>query len=186
MDIAGEHRIAAARQVVWNALNDTAVLQACIPGCEELQRLSDTILKARVLVQLGPVKSIFTTHITLNELNPPTSYTIVGEGNAGSVGSGRGEARVRLAEEGAMTLLTYTVDLKLRGKLAQLGARLLEGATRQLANDFFASFAMQLDADAHKVLAPERPAAAVRRRSWLVGGAVLGLGLLIWLLARIW
>ncbi len=186
MDIAGEHRIAAARQVVWNALNDTAVLQACIPGCEELQRLSDTILKARVLVQLGPVKSIFTTYITLDELNPPTSYTIVGEGVAGSAGSGRGEARVRLAEDGALTLLTYTVDLKLRGKLAQVGSRLLEGATRQLANDFFASFAMQLDANAHKALPQEGSTAAVRSRSWLIGGAVLGLGVLIWLLVRIW
>lgn len=196
MAIQGEYRIGAPRETVWLALNDPEVLRACIPGCEQLEKRSDTEIDARINAQLGPVRSVFATRITLTELDPPAGCTLTGEGK-GAVGFGKGSARVELVEEPGATLLRYTADLRLGGKLAQVGSRLLEGATRQLADQFFECFAKRLDAGAGRSEPPapqegaagaSPAAAAPAQRSqarWVVaaGGFVL-LALVIWMLAR--
>jgi carbon monoxide dehydrogenase subunit G len=145
MSIQGEYRIAAPRAAVWDALNDTATLQACIPGCESMNRLSDTEIEARILAQLGPIRSTFATRIVLSEMDPPNGYRLTGEGK-GPTGFGKGSARVNLVEEAGQTVLTYTAELGLGGKLAQVGSRLVEAASRQLADQFFATLSGRLEA----------------------------------------
>ncbi len=188
MAIQGEYRIAASRDAVWAALNDAAVLQACIPGCEELNKVSDTEIDAKINAQLGPVRSVFATKIALAELNPPVSYTLSGEGK-GVAGFGKGSAKVELTEDGAATILRYSADLKLGGKLAQVGSRLLEAATRQLADQFFDAFAKRLDSGATRAEPPppEAPVSAASSGSgnwvwWLVAVAVTAAA--VWLVLR--
>lgn len=183
MPIQGEYRIAATREVVWTALNDTEVLKACIPGCEELQRLSDTDIDGRINAQLGPVRSVFATRIQLTDVNPPSGYTISGEGKAAS-GFGKGSARVELVDDAGVTVLRYSADMHLGGKLAQVGSRLLEGATRQLADQFFDAFAKRLDAGATKKVELPVAGGGANIRGWLIAvGAALA-ALIIWLLTR--
>lgn len=150
MAIEGEYRIGGPRETVWAALNDVEILKQCIPGCEELVRTSETEIDGRIRAQLGPVRASFGARILLADLNPPASYTLSGEGKA-AVGFGKGSARVELIEEEAGTLLRYSATMQLGGKLAQLGSRLVEGATRQLADQFFAAFAQLLDPNSTKV-----------------------------------
>jgi uncharacterized protein len=144
MKLEGEYRIAAPRQRVWDALNNPVVLQACIPGCQELVLVSPSEIDTRILAQLGPVKSVFATRITLTDLQPPERYTLSGEGKGAAAGFGRGQAIVSLREEQAATVLCYTAEIKVGGKLAQIGSRLIEGAARKLTDEFFGQFAQQL------------------------------------------
>ncbi|WP_139111101.1 SRPBCC family protein, partial [Stappia indica] len=109
MDLLGEYRILAGRGAVWSALNDADVLRRCIPGCEELEKVSDREMTATVVAKIGPVKATFKGAVTLENLNPPESYTIVGEGKGGVAGFAKGAADVSLAEDGAETVLSYTV-----------------------------------------------------------------------------
>lgn len=145
MEVKGEYRIAAARGIVWDALNDPLILQKCIPGCESLERSADNEYAGRIAAAIGPVRAKFDTRIKLENLDPPQGYTITGESKAGAAGFGRGSADVRLAEEGGSTLLTYTAELKVGGKLAQVGSRLVVGATRKIADDFFGCLAAELE-----------------------------------------
>jgi len=141
MDINGEFEIPASRQRVWEALNDPDVLAQCIPGCESIERESDTELLAKMKAKIGPVKARFESHISLSNLDPPNSYTLSGEGKGGPAGFGKGSADVTLADSGANTMLSYTATLQVGGKLAQVGSRLVGGAARKIANDFFSKFA---------------------------------------------
>lgn len=141
MEMTGEYAIAAPRQRVWEALNDPETLKACIPGCETLTKTSDTSFEARVKAKVGPVSATFTGAVTLQDLNPPVSYTIAGEGKGGVAGFAKGGATVALAEQEGGTLLTYNVEAQIGGKLAQLGQRLVNGAAKKLADEFFAKFA---------------------------------------------
>ncbi|MFT5394730.1 MAG: carbon monoxide dehydrogenase subunit G [Gammaproteobacteria bacterium] len=141
MDITGEYRLAVARETVWEALNDPAVLGECIPGCESIEQLSETQFSAKVVAKVGPVKAGFDTHVTLSDLNPPQSYTLTGEGKGGAAGFARGSAEVTLAEDGADTVLTYSARIQPGGKLAQVGSRLIGGTARKLAEQFFSKFA---------------------------------------------
>jgi hypothetical protein len=184
--IEGEYRVNAPRQAVWDALNDAEVLKACIPGCEHIERKSDTEVEARIQAALGPVRSVFATRIELKDLNPPVSYTLSGEGKAAS-GFGKGTARVELAEDGAVTVLRYSAEMRLGGKLAQVGSRLVEGATRQLADQFFDTFAKRLDAGAQRVEVappPAEGAGAGMRLVWILLALALAGGLAWWLLSR--
>ncbi|MBL4876325.1 MAG: carbon monoxide dehydrogenase subunit G, partial [Cohaesibacteraceae bacterium] len=119
MDLKGEYRIPASREKVWNALNDPEILRACIPGCDELVKISDTEMTAAVTTKIGPVKAKFKGAVTLENLNPPESYTIVGEGKGGAAGFAKGSAEVRLVEDGDYTILTYEAKAKVGGKLAE-------------------------------------------------------------------
>jgi len=141
MDMSGEYRIAAPRERVWAALNDPEVLRQCIPGCESLEKLSDTQLKATARLKIGPVSARFSGEVTLSDLDPPNGYTITGSGSGGAAGFGKGGARVTLAEDGPdATRLSYTAEAQVGGKLAQIGSRLVQGTAKKLADDFFAQF----------------------------------------------
>lgn len=140
MDMTGEERIAAPREAVWKALNDVDVLRQCIPGCESLEKVSDTDMAAKVKLQIGPVRAAFTGKVTLSDIDPPNGYRISGEGQGGVAGYAKGGAVVRLLEDGAGTLLKYEAKADVGGKLAQLGGRLIDSTAKKLAGDFFQKF----------------------------------------------
>ena len=144
MDISGEFTIPAPRERVWVALNDPEVLARCIPGCEELQRTGENGFDAKMVAKIGPVKARFDTSIELTDINAPQSYTISGQGKGGPAGFGKGAAQVVLEDQGAETVLRYSADLQVGGKLAQIGSRLVGGAARKIANDFFSRFVKEL------------------------------------------
>ncbi len=155
MDMTGEHRIAAPRETVWAALNDPEILRQCIAGCEDIEKTSDTEFAAKVTAKVGPVKARFGGKVTLSDIDPPNGYTITGEGNGGAAGFAKGGATVVLSTEGAETVLRYTVQANVGGKLAQLGSRLIDGTARKMAEDFFSKFSELVAGQA--VAAPEIP-----------------------------
>ena len=163
MDLTGEYRIAAPRDAVWRALNDPEILKQAIPGCEEIQKISDTEMTAKVTSRVGPVKASFAGKVTLSDLDPPNGYKISGEGQGGVAGFARGGADVRLKpdESGAGTILTYTANAAVGGKLAQIGSRLIEGAAKQTADQFFSKFAEIVSAGAAPAAASAETAAPV-------------------------
>ncbi len=148
MDMTGERRIPAPRQKVWDALNDPAVLKAAIPGCKTLEKVSDSDLRATAAVRIGPIAAQFTGKVQLLDLNPPTSYRIAGEGQGGVAGFANGGATVRLADEGGFTLLSYEVKAQVGGKIAQLGARLIDATAKQMADQFFDRFSAEVSGPA--------------------------------------
>jgi carbon monoxide dehydrogenase subunit G len=159
MDMTGEYRIPAPRQRVWEALNDPAILKAAIPGCEELNKVGDNELEARVKAKVGPVSATFTGKVTLNDLNPPESYRIAGEGKGGAAGYAKGGAEVNLAEDGADTILRYSAKADVGGKLAQIGSRLIQGTAKKMADDFFGKFSA-IVGERYAAEVPAAPAAA--------------------------
>jgi hypothetical protein len=144
MDMTGEYRISAPREQVWAALNDPATLQASLPGCQSLEKLSDREFAATVVAKVGPVQAKFNGNVTLSNLNPPESYTISGEGKGGAAGFAKGGADVRLLEDGEVTVLTYTAKADVGGKLAQLGSRLIDGTAKKMADEFFNNFSREV------------------------------------------
>jgi uncharacterized protein len=146
MEIAGEYRIPVAREAVWAALNDPEVLARCIPGCRELVQVSPDVMNARVALKIGPVSATFAGTVRLEDVRPPEGYTLVGQGNGGMAGFARGRAAVALASDGAGTVLTYTAEAEVGGKIATLGGRLMQTTSRKLADAFFGNFAAALGA----------------------------------------
>ena len=140
MDLTGEYRIPAPREAVWAALNDPEILKQCIPGCEEIVKLSDTEMTAKVTARVGPVKASFAGKVTLSDLDPPNGYRISGEGQGGVAGFAKGGADVSLASAGQDTRLSYKVKANVGGKLAQIGSRLVDAAANKVAGDFFAAW----------------------------------------------
>ena len=147
MILQDEVLIPRDRQTVFDALNDTEILKASIPGCEELIRAADDQLEAKIVVRFGPVKASFASVVMLDASGGPAQFLLSGSGDAGAVGSAKGGAEVNLAEQGEETLLSYEVKIDIVGKLAQLGSRLMEGTTRKLAKKFFTNFETALLAD---------------------------------------
>ncbi len=145
MEMNDSQRINAPRQMVYDALNDAEVLKACIPGCESLEKTSDTQMNATVVLRVGPVKAKFAGSVELSDLVPPQSYTITGEGKGGVAGFARGGATVTLIEDGDGTILEYAVKADIGGKLAQLGSRLIDSTSKKLAKQFFDNFGTLLD-----------------------------------------
>lgn len=146
MEFKGDYRIPASRERVWAGLNDPEVLRLCIPGCEAMTKRSDTEYVATVASKLGPMRVRFTGKVTLSELDPPNGYVITGEGQGGVAGFAKGSARVALADDTQGTLLTYTAQGSVGGKLAQLGARLIDATAHKMAEDFFGKFSEQVGA----------------------------------------
>lgn len=138
MDMTGSHRVEAPQDRVWAALNDPEILRQCIPGCDEVVRLSDTEYTTRVVAKVGPVSAKFSGKVTLSDIDPPNAMTISGEGTGGAAGFGKGGARVTLTPDGRGTLLGYEAHAQVGGKLAQIGSRLVDAAARKMADDFFA------------------------------------------------
>ena len=141
MTMTGEYQLAATRETVWAKLNDAEVLKSCIPGCEELEKTSDTEFRATAKMKVGPVSARFKGRVTLSDIDPPNGYRISGEGEGGVAGFAKGGAVVALADKDGGTLLTYNVEAQIGGKLAQLGQRLINGAAKKLADEFFSNFA---------------------------------------------
>ncbi len=141
LNMSGEVQLNAPRELVWQKLNDPEVLKICIPGCDELNKLSDTEFQAAVTAKIGPVKAKFKGRVHLTDLDPPNGYRISGEGEGGVAGFAKGGAVVALTENEGGTLLRYDVEAQIGGKLAQLGQRLIAGASKKMADDFFRNFA---------------------------------------------
>ena len=146
MTMNGEVELAAPPETVWEKLNDAATLKACIPGCESLEKTSDTGFQAVATIKIGPVKARFKGSVTLSDLDPPNGYKISGQGDGGVAGFATGGATVKLEPKDGGTLLIYTVEAQIGGKLAQLGQRLVNGAAKKLADDFFQKFAATVSA----------------------------------------
>ncbi len=159
MEMTGERRIPAPRQQVWDALNDPEVLRASIPGCESVEREGEDQFKARVAVKIGPMSAKFAGKVKLQNINAPAGYTISGEGSGGAMGFAKGGANVALAETGpAETLLNYNVKAQVGGKIAQLGARLVDSTAKQMADQFFDRFTARFPPPQSE--APPQPEAA--------------------------
>jgi uncharacterized protein len=142
MELNGEARIEAPRTVVWAALNDPDVLKMAIPGCQELEKEGDDAFSAKVVLKVGPIKATFGGRVTLSDIDAPNGYVISGEGQGGVAGFAKGGARVSLTEESAgVTILAYAVKADVGGKLAQLGARMLDSTAKKLSAQFFNTFA---------------------------------------------
>jgi carbon monoxide dehydrogenase subunit G len=140
MEMSGEYRIEAPREKVWAALNDPEILKQSIPGCDEIEQTSDTSFEAQVTAKVGPVKAKFSGAVQLTDIDAPNGYRISGEGKGGAAGFAKGGANVRLEDDGGATLLKYEVDAQVGGKLAQLGARLIDGTAKKMASQFFENF----------------------------------------------
>ena len=141
MTMNGEYQLAVPRETVWAKLNDTEILKACIPGCEQFDKLSDTEFQAVSTTKIGPVKAKFKGKVTLSDLDPPNGYKISGQGDGGVAGFAKGGATVKLEPKEDGTLLSYSVEAQIGGKLAQLGQRLINGAAKKMADEFFKKFA---------------------------------------------
>jgi len=180
----GEYRIAAGIDDVWRGLNDPDVLARCIDGCQSMERRSDQEFVTAVKAKVGPVSATFQAVLTLNDVNPPSSYRIQADVKGGAAGFGKGTAAVALKDEGSTTLLTYQVNANVGGKLAQVGSRLIDGAARKMADDFFAAFGEEISGSV-----PEATGANAERASrfessgrwiiWIVMFAVLLLAMVL-------
>lgn len=145
MEMSGQQLIPATKEEVWAALNDADVLKVCIPGCQELTKSSDTEMSAVAVMKVGPVKARFQGAVTLTDLDPPNGYKITGEGQGGVAGFAKGVATVRLEEADGGTVLNYSVDAQIGGKLSQLGGRLIDVTAKQMAGQFFKRFAEEIE-----------------------------------------
>lgn len=144
MELQGEQWVQASREAVWRALNDPLVLAKCVPGCEEMRRVSDTEIEARLLAKIGPVRAHFSGRILMHDVVPPQSCRIAFEGSGGAAGMAKGESKVTLAEDNGGTRLSYTVEAAVGGKLGQIGGRLINASARKMADEFFQALNEQL------------------------------------------
>lgn len=158
MEMTGEQFIPLPQQRVWEALNDPEVLKACIPGCESIEKVSDTEYKVAMTAAVGPVKARFSGKLLLADLNPPNSYSLSFEGSGGAAGFGKGGAQVSLTPDGSSTKLAYNAKATVGGKLAQVGSRLIDGVAKKMTDDFFVKF--------NQTVAPVPAAEAVPARAW--------------------
>jgi carbon monoxide dehydrogenase subunit G len=146
MEMTGEQLVPASQEETWNALNDPEVLKACVPGCESIERISGNVFQVLLVARVGPVSAKFKGKLSLSDIKPPTSYSISFEGQGGAAGFAKGGANVRLSAENSSTRLSYEVKANVGGKLAQIGSRLIDGAARKVADDFFRNFNEKLSA----------------------------------------
>ena len=144
MELTDSRDIAADRQTVWNALLDPDVLKDCVPGCQEMSGSVEDGFEAVVVQKVGPVKATFKGQVTLSDMTQPEALTLMGEGKGGAAGFAKGGARVRLDEIEGGTRLTYEVEAKVGGKLAQLGGRLIDSTAKKLSGEFFDCFAKKV------------------------------------------
>lgn len=154
MEMTSTRVVPASQEQAWKALNDPDILKACIPGCENIVKLSDSEYELTMTARIGPVSAKFKGKMTLADPHPPDSYRLVFEGTGGAAGFAKGAATVTLAPDGTGTQIGYTVNAQVGGKLAQIGSRLIDGAAQKMADDFFACFAQQLMTGAAAGIAP--------------------------------
>ena len=147
MELQGRVTIAATAQQVWQALNDPEILRRCIPGCEEVQQISPEEMQARVLLRMGPVRARFAGKVKMTDVKPLQGYTLNFEGSGGSAGFARGSSAITLTTVGNATQLDYTAQATVAGKLGQIGGRLIDASSKQLADKFFAQLQAVLAGD---------------------------------------
>lgn len=181
MEMTGEQLIPAAQAEVWRGLNDPEVLKACISGCESIEKLSDTEYLVMTTAAIGPVKAKFKGKLALADLDPPNSYSLSFDGQGGAAGFGKGSAKVSLAAEGAATRLSYTVKAQVGGKLAQIGARLIDGVAKKMADDFFSAFNRKMAGPATAAAEPSVEAAPGAAPLWWVVAILAAMLLLVYL-----
>lgn len=140
MEMTGEQLIPLPQETTWRALNDTEILKTCIPGCESIDKQSDNEYLLTMTAKVGPVSAKFKGKMTLSDIDPPHAYTLLFEGQGGVAGFAKGQASVRLVPEGDGTKLGYAVKAMVGGKLAQVGARLIDGVAKKLSEQFFSAF----------------------------------------------
>ncbi len=167
MKLEGSRIIAADRETVWAALNDPEVLKACINGCQELEKTSDTSFEATVKQKVGPVSATFKGAVSLTDMNPPESYRISGEGKGGAAGYASGGADVKLTEVEGGTELAYNVDAKVGGKIAQLGSRLIDGFAKKMADQFFETFQKVVEGEPDAPAEENNAAEDGEKKSWI-------------------
>jgi carbon monoxide dehydrogenase subunit G len=170
MELTSSRTVPASVEATWAALNDPEVLKVCIPGCESIERVSDTEFRVAMTARVGPVAAKFSGRIVLADLVAPQSYRMTFEGQGGAAGFARGEARVALSAQGADTRIDYSASAQVGGKLAQIGSRLVDGAAAKVAEDFFARFVERVGGTRRDTAAPIVPpdkAATVPRTMWL-------------------
>ena len=185
MEMSGEQLIPASQADTWKALNDPEVLKSCVPGCETIERVSESEYTIGMTARIGPVSAKFRGKLMISDLNPPDSYSLAFEGQGGAAGFGKGGAKVQLAAEGGGTRLVYQVKANVGGKLAQIGSRLIDAAAGKLANDFFNAFNAKM-ASLHPVAAvheehhpgpvpddPDKPGIADATLRWLAATALV-------------
>jgi len=143
MELTGEYNIPAPKEKVWEYLNNPDILKKSIKGCETLEKTSENDFTAKVKAKIGPVSATFSGSVKLTEIKAPNSYVINGEGKGGAAGFAKGSLKITLSEKDQEnTLLSYSGNSQVGGKLAQLGSRLIGGAVKNTADDFFKKFCM--------------------------------------------
>ncbi|MGF6808488.1 carbon monoxide dehydrogenase subunit G [Paraburkholderia sp. Clong3] len=148
MELSETHTLPVAQQQTWDALNDTEILRACIPGCESIDPDGENAYLVTLVAAVGPVKARFKGRMQLTDIDAPNAYTIVFEGQGGAAGFAKGNTQVSLEADGdAATKLSYTANAQVGGKLAQIGSRLVDGAARKIAGEFFKRLSAQLSGD---------------------------------------
>lgn len=191
MELTGKQILSVPQDRVWAALNDPAILRRCIPGCDSFEPSGENQYDIVMAVAVGPIKARFKGKLQLTDIQAPDSYTLNFDGSGGSAGFGRGTAKVSLAPGSAGTELAYAVQAKVGGNLAQVGARLIDGVAKKMADEFFTRFKTQLEpaaptvpADPAGEAAPPAPpsqAAPAAWRRWAWAGGIAAAVLLIWL-----
>jgi carbon monoxide dehydrogenase subunit G len=146
MDMQGQRQLFVTQQQAWEALNNPEMLKACIPGCDKFELAEANVYNVGVAIKIGPVSAKFTGKVTLSDILPPTSYALQFEAQGGVAGFGKGQSQVTLTPNAEGCELSYTVHSTVGGKLAQLGQRLMDGAAKSLAEDFFRRFDEALQA----------------------------------------
>lgn len=184
MKINGENIIAADQKTVWEGLNDPEILRQSIPGCDSLEQVGENKFKATVTTRIGPITAKFDGAVELSDLNPPNGYTLSGTGSAGAMGNAKGLARVKLAPNGAGTILTYDVDAEVNGKIAQMGSRLIKSTAGLLAGQFFKRFGEIVGgpADAASATTAQSSALDIAWRVMLAIGVLAAAGAFVYLL----
>jgi uncharacterized protein len=198
MDMQGSRQLAITQQQAWDALNDPAVLKACIPGCDKVEPTGENQYAIGMALKIGPVSAKFAGKIVLSEIVPPTSYTINFEGQGGAAGFGKGNSAVLLKPNDAGCELSYTVHASVGGKIAQLGQRLIDGVAKSMAEDFFKRFddamrtahpaAYAVAEDASKNIAENSiPTRAAAKNSsgipvWLWIAGLVAIGGFVWIM----
>ena len=187
MEMSGERLISAPKATVWKALNDPQILKASIPGCEQIDVISETEMTAIVAIKLGPISARFSGRVKLSDIDAPNSYTLSGEGKGGPADFAKGAAKVKLSEQPEGTLLQYTVDAQVGGKLAQLGARLIDTTAKSMADQFFTRFVDQVQAPAtpegSAAPVPAQPEPNHSKTVWIMLAIGTAIAVIGWLLA---
>jgi len=153
MEIIGTKLIPSPRELVWRALNDPEILKACLPGCESVDKLSDTDFKVTIKTAIGPLRARFQGSLKMEDVNAPESCVMQFEGQGGAVGFGKGSSKVKLVQTAQGTELSYEAKAQVGGKLAQVGSRLIDSVAKKMTDDFFKAFQEQLNPDPTKASA---------------------------------